>query len=62
MELLGGPDAWKTFQVMSNELSTPIILFCPQDSEHAGYATNFGDDLKKQNQLFHRRGRERGKS
>src|ERR1039458_5646304 len=28
MELVGGPDAWKTFQVMSNELSTPKILYC----------------------------------
>jgi len=52
MELLGGPDAWKTFQVMSNELSTPKILFCPQDSGHAGCATNFGDDLKNKISYF----------
>lgn len=45
-ELMGGPDAWKTYQVMSNELSTPKILFCPQDAVHGSYATNFGDDLK----------------
>jgi prepilin-type N-terminal cleavage/methylation domain-containing protein/prepilin-type processing-associated H-X9-DG protein len=32
------------FMVMSNELSTPKILFCPSDSMHtagSGYATNF---------------------
>jgi prepilin-type N-terminal cleavage/methylation domain-containing protein len=32
------------FMVMSNELSTPKILFCPSDSMHTagnGYATNF---------------------
>ncbi len=32
------------FMVMSNELATPKILFCPSDSIHtagAGYATNF---------------------
>jgi type II secretory pathway pseudopilin PulG len=52
LELLGGPDAWKTFQVMSNELSTPKILFCPEDLEHAGYATNFGADLKNKISYF----------
>ena len=32
------------FMVMSNELSTPKVLFCPSDSMHTagnGYATNF---------------------
>ncbi len=38
------------FMVMSNELSTPKILFCPSDTMHtagSGYATNFsfGDVL-----------------
>ncbi len=41
------------FMVMSNELSTPKILFCPSDSAHTagnGYATNFayGDLLNVQ--------------
>ena len=34
------------FQVMSNELSTPKICFCPSDNIHTagnGYATNFSD-------------------
>lgn len=44
--LMSGADAWKTYQVMSNELSTPKILFCPQDAVHGSYATNFGDDLR----------------
>ena len=46
MELMNTPDAWKFFQVMSNELSTPKALFCPDDASHSGAATNFGDDLK----------------
>jgi hypothetical protein len=52
MELLGGPDAWKTFQVMSNELSTPKILVCPQDLARDGYPTNFGDNLKNKISYF----------
>jgi len=51
-ELLAGPDAWKTFQVMSNQLNTPKILFCPQDITHARAATNFGDDLKNKISYF----------
>ena len=52
MELVGGPDAWKTYQVMSNELSTPKVLLCPQDSGHGNYATNFGNDLKNKISYF----------
>jgi prepilin-type N-terminal cleavage/methylation domain-containing protein len=52
MELMNTPDAWKTFQVMSDELSTPIVIYCPEDSTHAGYATNFGDDLKNKINYF----------
>ncbi len=36
------------FMVMSNELSTPKILFCPSDSLHtrdSGYGTNFSGDI-----------------
>jgi prepilin-type N-terminal cleavage/methylation domain-containing protein len=29
------------FMVMSNELATPKILFCPSDTIHTGYSTNF---------------------
>lgn len=32
--------AYRVFQVMSNELSTPKILICPQDKKHI-YTTNF---------------------
>jgi type II secretory pathway pseudopilin PulG len=46
LELTSGRDAWKTYLVMSNVLSTPKILFCPQDMEHRRAATNFSDDLK----------------
>jgi competence protein ComGC len=31
MELANGGNAWINFAVMSNELSTPIILICPAD-------------------------------
>ena len=35
------------FMVMSNELSTPKIIYCPSDSFHSSFATNFnpGDVL-----------------
>ncbi len=29
------------YMVMSNELATPKILFCPSDTIHSGYSTNF---------------------
>jgi len=35
--------AWPVFQVMSNELNTPKILFCPQESDtNRNVASNFG--------------------
>lgn len=33
MELVGSGAAWLHFQVMSNELNTPKILFCPTDGD-----------------------------
>lgn len=39
MEFINGPNEWRYFQVMSNELSTPKILICLTDSRDA--ATNF---------------------
>jgi hypothetical protein len=41
-----GPDTFRHFQVMSNELSTPKVLICPQDVRIA--AANFVH-LKNQN-------------
>lgn len=38
-EFTSGPNLWRHFQVMSNELSTPKVLICPADSRLA--ATNF---------------------
>ena len=35
------PGVCKVFQVMSNELSTPKVLFCPADSVRIQAATNF---------------------
>ena len=52
MELMNTPDAWKVFQVMSNELSTPKVIYCPEDSMHISAATNWGDDLKNKISYF----------
>jgi prepilin-type processing-associated H-X9-DG protein len=42
MELMSGPNAWKTFQVMSNELSTPKVLMCAQETDRDRFVgTNF---------------------
>jgi prepilin-type processing-associated H-X9-DG protein len=42
MDFITGPNAWRHFQVMSNELSTPRILICPAESDHMrSAATNF---------------------
>jgi hypothetical protein len=43
-ELAAGGIAARVFQVMSNELSTPKILFCPADTDHspaANFSTGF---------------------
>ena len=45
LELMGTGEAWRTYQVMSNELSTPRILYCPADEQRNTYATNFSEDL-----------------
>ena len=42
MELVAGGALYPHFQVMSNELSTPKILLCPNDNKR-GFATNFFD-------------------
>lgn len=39
MEFITGTNAWRHFQVMSNELSTPKVLICPADDRSG--ATNF---------------------
>ena len=51
MEYMNTADAWKTFQVMSNELSTPKVIYCPEDSLRS-YATNWGEDLKDKISYF----------
>ena len=45
-ELMETSEAWRTFQVMSNELSTPRILQCPEDSTRTNYIQGFGEALK----------------
>lgn len=44
MELGGGANAFAHFSVMSNELSTPKVLVCPEDKKRM-WATNFDSDL-----------------
>jgi prepilin-type N-terminal cleavage/methylation domain-containing protein len=43
MELIATGNVAACFQVMSNELSTPIILTCPEDKKRLPAATNFFD-------------------
>ena len=48
MELVANGVVYPHFQVMSNELSTPKILLCPND-EKRSYATNFAVGLTDRN-------------
>ena len=48
MELAANGDVVATFQIMSNELSTPKILFCPADTNHV-LAKNFGANFTTKN-------------
>ena len=46
MELANGSTAWINFAVMSNELSTPIILICPADRSRSAakdFTTGFNN-------------------
>ena len=45
-EWMSGGNAFRCFQVMSNELNTPRILICPADNRQA--ATNFQGDFNEQ--------------
>jgi len=44
MELASAGNAVTTFQIMSNELVTPKVLFCPADTRRV-WATNFSTDF-----------------
>jgi len=48
MELVPSGVVYPHFQVISNELSTPKILLCPND-EKRSYSTNFAVDLTDRN-------------
>ena len=48
LELTGSGLVFPHFQVMSNELSTPRILYCPNDQSRI-YATNFTSGLTDKN-------------
>src|ERR1700733_1842465 len=44
-ELVAVNNVAACFRVMSNELSTPRILICPEDTVHTIEATNFSNDF-----------------
>jgi prepilin-type N-terminal cleavage/methylation domain-containing protein len=48
MKLIAGGNAYVLWQTMSNELGSPKILVCPDDSEHSA-ATNFSTGLSDVN-------------
>lgn len=48
MELVAAGNVTTCFQVMSNELSTPKILLCPEDAPHT-FATNFDTGFTSRN-------------
>ena len=48
MELAAGTNAWISFLVMSNQLSTPVILHCPADST-SSEAQTFDSDFNLRN-------------
>ena len=48
MEIIASGVVYPHFQVLSNELSTPRVLFCPNDVKRS-YATNFDVDLADKN-------------
>ncbi|MBW8865308.1 MAG: type II secretion system protein [Verrucomicrobia bacterium] len=51
-EWMNTPDAWKTYLQMSNELSTPKILFCPEDTSRGTIPTDWNDALKNKLSYF----------
>jgi prepilin-type processing-associated H-X9-DG protein len=48
LELVSSGWVYPHFQVMSNELSTPRVLICPEDKFHTN-AANFGSGFRNQN-------------
>jgi prepilin-type N-terminal cleavage/methylation domain-containing protein/prepilin-type processing-associated H-X9-DG protein len=49
MKLIGNGNAYVLWQSMSNELSTPLVLHCPNDNEHILAATNFTTNFSDAN-------------
>jgi type II secretory pathway pseudopilin PulG len=46
-EISFGPSAFRSFQVMSNELNTPAVLFCPADSDRERNRASTFDPVPK---------------
>lgn len=49
MDFITGPNAWRHYQVMSNELSTPLVLICPAETDHMRAAAATFDFLRNSN-------------
>jgi prepilin-type processing-associated H-X9-DG protein len=47
-EFIGSQPVFRFFQVLSNELATPLVLLCPKDKERIGM-TNFTLDFDNSN-------------
>jgi prepilin-type processing-associated H-X9-DG protein len=47
-----GRNAWFNFLVMSNELSTPVVVVCPEDKEHQPPSANFSSQLAGHTSYF----------
>lgn len=41
MEFTNGPNVFRHFQMMSNELSVPVVVWCPSEYDSRSHATNF---------------------
>src|SRR5262245_47184752 len=55
MEFVGSPDTFRIFEVMSNELNTPKILICPEESGRGRIMANlFGSDIAAPSGLLNR--------
>lgn len=49
LEFVGSPQVFRHFQVMSNELNTPKILLCPQDTKRKVASPNLAGEIDFEN-------------
>jgi len=51
MEYITGPNSWRHFQVMSNYLRTPILVFCPEESDRDRICANTFDIARRPDEI-----------